>query len=318
MSIATQRLARMMERRTRRSFLGAIGSVGVVGAGGCLLTGDAVSVLSAGSLAVVLEEVGEEFTEETGIQFQGEFHGSNVVMRMIEDRTASPDVAVSADAGLLRDRLYPAHATWDAVFGANEVGITYSPETDLGRRLDGGEPWYEVLRDADQGDLVISDPDLDPLGYRTLQMLELAGRRYDIPGLREAVLAVAHQTPNEAQLLAGVETGARAVAVSYRNMAIDRGLPFVALPAAINFSDPSHAEQYASATYTTDEGRTIRGSPVLYTATVLSSADNPGHGREFVEFLLDAPDALEANGVPVPGSLPAFNGEVPAGIGGVP
>lgn len=305
----------MREQPSRRAVLGLLGGAAVGSLAGCL-GDDPVSVLAAGSLAVAVEEeIGPGFESGAGTTVHGEYHGSNAVVRMIRDQQASPDVAISADVGLLRDRLYDGHATWDVVFGSNEVGLAYNPETTLGQRLDAGEPWYEVLRGADGGEVAISDPNLDPLGYRAVHLLALAEREYDVEGLRETVLDGAYREPAEPQMLAGVETGDRSVAVSYRNMALDRDLPFYELPPELNFSDPAYADRYASVSYTTDEGYTVRGSPTMYNATVLESADNPEAGRAFVQFLLDSPGLLREAGLTVPGSLPRSHGQAPGGLG---
>jgi len=301
----------MTEQCSRRAVLGLVGSAGVAGLAGCL-GGESVSVLAAGSLGTALEErIGPAFADRSGTEVHGEYHGSAVVVRMVRDRQTNPDVAISADAGLLRDRLYPEHATWDVTFGANEVGLAYNPETALGGRLAAGDPWHEVLLAADSGELAISDPDLDPLGYRAVHLLALAERHYGVDGLREAVLADAYLEPTEQRLLAGVETGNRAVAVAYKNMARDRDLPFSELPASLNFSDPAHADRYASVAYTTDDGYTVRGSPTLYSATVLESADSPTAGEAFVQFLLDSPGLLGESGLAVPDVLPRSHGQTP-------
>ena len=94
-------------------------------------------------------------------------------------------------------------------------------------------------------------------------------------------------------------------------MARDRNLPFYELPAALNFSDPAHAERYASVAYTTDDGYTVRGSPTLYSATVLESADDPDAGEAFVQFLLDSPGLLHKSGLAVPAALPRSHGQAP-------
>ena len=303
---------------SRREWLAALGSVPAASLAGCFESENSVSVLAAGSLAVVLEDVvGPSFQERTGIDYRGEYHGANVVMRMILEETKRPDVAISADVGLLRDRLYPEHASWDVTFAANRVGLAYNPDTDLGARLaadDPDEPWHELLGAAGEGAVAISDPNLDPLGYRAVHMLELAEEYYDLEGLREAVLESAYHEPDEPQLLAGIETGDRAIAVSYENMALDHGLPFYELPAELDFSDPTYAERYESVSYTTDDGYTAHGSPMLYNATVLDSVEDADPGQEFVSFLLEESDLLADNGLAVPDRLPKTNGEMPESL----
>ncbi|MFB6093940.1 MAG: extracellular solute-binding protein [Halanaeroarchaeum sp.] len=307
--------------RTRRSVLAAAGSLGAAALAGCTASGARAqtSVLSAGSLAVVFTEtVGPAFEAATPYGFRGEYYGSGAVMRMVTSGQQSPDVVVSADARLLRDALERRPnplATWDVVFASNEIGITYAPGTELGRRLasEGGEPWYEALRDAD-AEIARTDPDLDPLGYRTVMLFELAERYYDEPGLAADLGGNLVVDPSEAHLLAAVETGDRAAAVSYKNMAVDHDLPFLSLPARLNFSSPRYAEYYATATYTMESGTTVRGRPILYNATVPVDAPEETAGERFLSFLLRHPDVLEHNGLTVPAGFPRPHGDVPAEV----
>ncbi|MDZ7687653.1 MAG: extracellular solute-binding protein [Halobacteriales archaeon] len=294
----------------RREFLTAVGGVAGATASGCLGNSGYVSVLSAGSLAVVLDdELGPSFERETGTAYRGEYHGSNTVMRMVEDGQKNPEVVVSADAGLLRDRLYDEHTDWDAVFASNSVGIAYDEGTRVGERLESGDAWYEVLRDADEGEVAISDPELDPLGYRAVQMFELTEEKHGLDGFRDEMLAKVYEEPEEPQLLAGVRSGTRAAAVAYENMAVDHGIPFHELPDDLNFSDPERADDYAEATYTTEDGTTFEGTPVLYNVTVLSDARRSDAGYEFVRYLLENRETLAEAGLSLPDV--SYNGEPP-------
>ncbi|AZQ14399.1 extracellular solute-binding protein [Halorubrum sp. PV6] len=300
-----------MHSRSRRSVLAALSAGGGLGVAGCLGGGDAVSVLAAGSLASVLgDRLGPRFEADTGITFHGAYYGTNAVMRMVTDGRKYPDVVVSADAGLLRDRLYETHTTWDVAFASNAVGIAYAPDTRFGERLGAGTPWYAVVRDADAGDLAISDPDLDPLGYRAVHAFRLAERAHGLDGFADAAVDAAYREPHEPQLLAGVESGKRAAAVVYRNMAADHGLPFRPFPEAYDFSNPAYADRYREVSYTTDEGYTATGAPIVYNATVLGTADSPAAGRRFVRALANAGDALRANGFETE-RFPRTRGAVP-------
>ncbi|MES3517496.1 MAG: extracellular solute-binding protein [Natronomonas sp.] len=304
----------MQRRRSRRSFLTTATGAGVLGVTGCLEGGESVSVLSAGSLAVVLEEaVGRRFEAETGIAVHGEYYGANAVMRMVEDGQKHPDVVVSADDVLLRDRLYDDHTDWDVEFASNSVGLAYAPDTRVDRRLEAGDPWYEVLDSLEEGALAISDPDLDPLGYRAIHAFRLAEMEHDLDSFAERTVGSAYHEPEEPQLLAGVEAGNRAVAVSYHNMAVDHGLPFYEFPDAYNFSKPGYAESYGRVSYTTADGYTATGMPIVYNATVLADAEEPESGVEFVRFLSENPNILRENGLRVEG-FPRKHGDIPEGV----
>ena len=302
---------------TRRAVIATVGSLAGGGVAGCLgETGSSVSVLSAGSLAQTFEaHVGPAFEDETGIAVHGEYYGANAVMRMVEDRTKHPDVIVSADATLLRDRLYGEVTDWDVEFASNSLGIGYNRKTTVGQRLENGVPWYEVAPETDDGDLAIGDPNLDPLGYRAVQAFELAETEHGLDGFRAELMQLVYEEPEEPQILAGVESGSRAAAIVYRNMALDHEIPFIEFPDAYNFANPDLAEQYATAEFTTDEeGYTAEGRPILYNATVHDGADERGAGEQLVQFLVDNPDVLVDAGLTVGESFPRPEGNVPEAI----
>ncbi|MEF8976127.1 MAG: extracellular solute-binding protein [Halapricum sp.] len=306
----------MRKQWGRRDFLGLFGGGCLLGTAGCLGSGESVTVLSAGSLASTFEDhVGPAFESETEISVRGEYFGSNAVMRMIEDGTKHPDVVVSADATLLRNRLVGEYTDWDVEFATNVLGIGYNPDTMFGAGLDAGEPWYELLVETEQGAVAVSDPDLDPLGYRAWQAFELAEREHGIDGFREAAWDLVYQEPEEPQMLAGVESGSRAGAVIYGNMAVDHDVPFEPFPAAYNFADPALSDHYATAEYVLEEGNTaVEGRPILYNATVLDQADAPEAGCRLIEFLADNPGVLDEAGLAAAESLPRVNGTPPEGF----
>mgnify|MGYP002277140253 CR=1 FL=1 len=307
----------MQRQRPRRAVLKSITGGAAIGLAGCLGSESSVSVLSAGSLAATFEDhVGPAFESETDITVQGEYFGSNAVMRMVEDGTKHPDVVVSADATLLRDRLVGTHTDWDVEFATNVLGIGYNADTEFGSKMDAGEQeWYDLIRETEQGDVAISNPEQDPLGYRAWQAFGLAEREHGIEGFRSEVWDRVEEVAEEPQVLGGVEGGSRAGAVIYENMARDHDIPFAPFPAAYSFADPSLADHYATAEYTFEDGTTVEGRPILYNATVLDRADAPEHGRRLVEFLANNPDdVLGEAGLATADSLPRAHGALPDGL----
>ena len=299
---------------SRREFLAAAGAAATGALAGCFGGSTDVSVLSAGSLASVFEStVGPAFAEATDYGYRGEFHGSNAVMRMVLNEQKQPDVIVSADASLLRDRLPDELAPWDVEFASNSLVLAYDSDTDTGARLANGDPWYEVLQSTDET-VARSDPDLDPLGYRAVQLFELAEDYYGVEGLRSSLTEKLQVDPKESHLLAGVETGNRAGAFVYKNMAVDHDLPYVELPDELNFSNPTYADVYATASYTTESGTTIEGTPILYNFTVPTTATHPEAGRAFGSFLLSNPELLTENGLVVSEAFPREHGQVPSEV----
>ncbi len=302
---------------SRRVALTTVGGLVGTTLAGCLGSPSrSVGVLAAGSLARTFEDyVGPALEEETGIQVHGEYYGANAVMRMVEDRTKHPDVIVSADATLLRDRLYDEFTDWDVEFATNSVGIGYNEETAFGQGLDDGDSWHELALETEKGDISIGDPNLDPLGYRAVQAFELAENEYDRDGFRDTMMDLVYEEPEEPQMMAGVETGSRAASIVYHNMAVDHNMPFFEFPDEYNFSNVELADQYATVEFTTDEdGYTAEGRPVVYNATVNEEADNPDAGHALIQFLIDESNLLVDAGLTVGDSFPRPEGDVPEEI----
>lgn len=294
---------------TRRAALAGALSLGSAVAG-CVGSGrPTVDVLAAGSLVRPFEDaVSPAFESATGHTVSGEYHGSAALLRLVAAGHRTPDVVVSADARLLRDRIRPA---WDVTFASNALCVAYAPGSEAGRRLAAGEPWYEVLGSVPAAR---TDPALDPLGYRTVQLFQLAESHYGVDGLAATLRDHVRVAAREAHLLAGVERGRYEAAVCYENMVAGRDLPSVDLTAALDFSDPARADRYARASYDPADGPPIPGRPVAYAATVPTAADHSAAGRRFVTFLCERADLLREWGLSVPSRLPAGHGAVPDGM----
>lgn len=302
--------------RSRRAFLASLGSSAVVGTAGCISNADSVRLLSAGSLAHTFEDhIGPAFENDSGVRIHGEYYGANAVMRFVEDRTKHPDVIVSADATLLRDRLYGVFTDWDIEFATNTLGIGYDETTSIGIGIDNGEPWFELALESDEGDISIGDPNLDPLGYRAVQGFELVEKEYGLDGFQARMLELVYREPDEPAMMAGVESGSRAASIVYRNMAIDHDMPFYEFPEDYNFGNRELADHYATVAYTTDEEEyTAVGRPILYNVTVNKEADNPDDGLRLAQFLIDNPSLLSDAGLSVGADLPRPEGAVPEQI----
>jgi len=143
-----------------------------------------------------------------------------------------------------------------------------------------------------------SDPSLDPNGYRTLFVTQLAERYYGRAGLAAQLLAAMpprYMRPKEADLVALVQAGELDYAFSYRSIAITTGLRSVSLPVAVDLSDPALAADYARAsvrlpgrTRSAHDSVALQGAPIVYALTIPEGAPNPVAARAFARFLLSA------------------------------
>jgi molybdate/tungstate transport system substrate-binding protein len=257
-----------------------------------------VTVLYAGSLTRLMDtSIGPAFEHATGITYSGEdgLGGALGLAEAILDGRRAPDVFLPADGAQVNQLLMPPAATfstWFVPFARTAKVLAYSPRSrfrdDFERASSGRIAWFEVLQQPGVR-LGRSDPDLDPGGYTALFSMQLAETFYNLPGLKQRVLGADRnpdQMPPIDVLRRGLETGEIDATLTYRNGVIDRGIPFLELPGEVNLSDPDLADFYATASYTTTNGRTLRGTPLYYTATVLRTAPHPAEGAAFVAFLL--------------------------------
>jgi molybdate/tungstate transport system substrate-binding protein len=267
--------------RSRRAFLQAAGVAGLAGVAGCVgsgfsragggngSAGDApVTILAAGSLQNALSN---GLTSAVDVPVQIEAHGSATVARLVAEGKRDPDIVSVADEALFEGEFSPG---WHAVFASNAVVIAYNPDTAGGARLAeaGPENWYEVLAD-DEVRIGRTDPDRDPLGYRTLFTLDLAARQYDdATNLREKILQRDQIYP-ETGLVSRFESGAIDAAITYRNMAVERDYEYVSLPDRIDLSNPRYENWYSTVSYTLPDGQEIQGGLISYGSTLRTTSD---------------------------------------------
>ncbi|MFB6073014.1 MAG: substrate-binding domain-containing protein [Halobacterium sp.] len=255
----------------RRAFLAAAGAA-VAGTTAATFasrgSGSAASALVAGSLQSVASEIPGASVEA---------HGSVTCRRYVLEDLRDPDALALADPVLFEGIAEPT------LFATNALVLAGREET-LPR------DWRTAVRDGDV-EVGRTDPQQDPLGYRTVLALRLS--EFDA----DAVLDAMPVFP-ETSLLRTLEAGGLDAAFCYRNMAEDHGLAYRDLPDRIDFSDPARADHYASATVEVN-GETVRGAPIRYGAAALTDAGEP-----WVESLVTGEQRLEDAGFSVPASYP--------------
>jgi len=189
------------------------------------------------------------------------------------------DILMSADYMVINNLLIPEHADWNAVFAVNSMVIMYTDQSKYANEIN-EENWYEILvRDGVQ--YGHSEPDMDPCGYRSVLLFQLAEKYYQKEGINQALLDNIPQKnirPKSVELIAMLETGALDYAFEYESVALqhqamDDSFRFVKLPDAINLSSLKYADDYAKATIGlsgAEPGTTIttKGEPIVYSLTM--------------------------------------------------
>lgn len=282
---ATSRAASGVSRRAVLGAGAALGGVGLAGSWSVSGSGsesgtttDPVQALVAGSLLPLVSEVPGASVEA---------HGSVAVSRFVRDGMRDPDVVALADP-----RLFDGIADRPTLFATNALVVATHPDSPHADAV--ADDWANAVQRPSLT-LGRTDPNIDPLGYRTVLAFRLAERL----GITSSTPLDESLVAPETQLMRGLESGAAYDAVvCYRSMAVEHDLPFVDLPPEIDFSDPAHAERYGSVSVTVD-GRRLRGTPIRYGVAGLTE-----RGREWVTDLTSGVERLRDHGFTVPTTYP--------------
>lgn len=256
--------------------------------------GGELVVFNAGSLAYPFRELLAAFAAaHPGVVPLQESSGSLEAARKLTELGKIPDVVGVADYGVIAKLLIPRFTTWYATFASNAMVLAHTVRSAGAVTIDSTNWWRVLLRPEVRWGA--SNPALDPNGYRTLMVFQLAERHYAEPGLGHrlhAALSPRFIRPAEAQLVGLLQAGELDYAWSYRSLARTAGLEWVELPAAVNLSDPAHAEAYRIASVRLPGPRQdgadsveFRGEPIVYALTIPDAAPHPETAQAFVRFV---------------------------------
>jgi molybdate/tungstate transport system substrate-binding protein len=254
--------------------------------------GGPIVVYTAGSLARPIRAALDSFSASTGVRYQLESAGSLETARKLTELGKIPDLIALADEDVFPKLLVPDFVSWYVRFAENRIVLAYSDRSRFASEIDSTN-WYTVLQ-REGIETGRSNPDLDPSGYRTLMVFQLAEQYYNRPGLAASLEAAApprNIRPVEIQLVALLEAGDLDYAWFYESMARASNLQFVQLAPALDLGDTGEAERYGTATVrvagaTAQDSVIMRGAPIRYAFGVPRAAAHPALGAQFAAFLL--------------------------------
>ncbi len=255
------------------------------------LLADTLLIYVAASLTRPIQPVLDTFSARTGIVVQRESGASLEHVRKITELNRVPDLLLLADVEVFPQLLVPRYATWYAEFARNRMVVAYTKRSKHANEIN-RDNWMDILR---RGDVEVgrTDPDLAPVGYRTLIMLKLAEHFYNRPGLAKSLLAAASERnirPNAAELAALLSAGELDYIYDYLSVAESNGFSYVTLPDEINLGDPKRAREYSSVAVrvrgsTRDSQTEFKGQPILYGLSEPLHAPHPAAASRFLAYL---------------------------------
>ncbi len=272
------------------------------------LTGE-ITVFHAGSLSVPFKAIADAFQKEyPGVTVKLSAGGSKGLAQKIitlsQQGQPVPDIYASADYSLINNLIIPNKlANFNILFAKNAIVIAYTDNSKYSNEINENN-WYEILSRSDVR-MGRSDPELDPCGYRSVLVMQLAEKYYKKPGLYKTLEEHPGTVirPKEVDLVADLETGNIDYFWIYESVARQHHFKYITLPEQINLSSIKYADFYktASITLTKPDGSKyiVYGKPIVYGITLLNNAPHKELAEKFLHFILTKGlDILEQNGQP--------------------
>jgi len=255
-----------------------------------------IVIFHAASLARPFSEIEREFEKaHPGVDVVRESSSSRIAIRKVTELQRSADIVATADDYLLRELMFPDSASWCAVFARNRVVIGFTDRSrDAGRITP--DNWYDILLRSDV-QFGYANPDMAPVGYRTLLCWKLAnlyyagrlGRRDLFTELRAACPAQ-NIRPHVNELLPPLESLRLDYVFLYRSVAMQHNLKWIKLPDEIDLGNEKLADRYARVSVDIGgKAKGVRlsqgGRPITYGLTIPKDAPNRTGAVAFLAFL---------------------------------
>lgn len=255
-------------------------------------------VYNAGSLARPLRAALDSFAVRTGARIEQESAGSLETARKLTELHKIPDIVALADYNVFPQLLVPAYTTWYVAFARNRMVLAHTERSRFADEMTSGNWWQILLRPGVETGR--ADPNLDPNGYRTLLVFQLAELHHGQPGLAQRLLAAAparNVRPKEVDLLALLQAGELDYIWSYESVAQAASLPYVRLPEEVDLGSAADSARYAHAEVRvagggTTDSITFRGEPIIYALSIPTEAPHRALAEQFAAWLL-SPDGRQ-------------------------
>ena len=169
--------------------------------------------------------------------------------------------------------------------------VAFTPKSKHANEIN-AKNWTTILQRKDV-EVGRTDPNLAPVGYRTLLMFQLAERYYMKRGLSAALLRNAPERnirPNAAELAALLASGELDYIYDYQSVAESNGFRFIPLPPQIDLGDAARASEYAKVSMSIrgaapGQKLQVAGQPIVYALTVPKDAPHSAAAKRFLDYL---------------------------------
>jgi len=257
-------------------------------------------IFHAGSLSVPFDAMEKAFEAKyPGVDVQRESGGSTKMARLISEVGKPADIMASADYVVINKNLMPKFASWNVRFATNQMVLCYTDKSKFANKIN-SDNWTDILQEKG----VVwghSDPNLDPCGYRSIMVLQLAEKFYKKPGLADALIANRPEKnirPKSVELISLLQSGHMDYAWEYLSVAVQHGLKYITIDNHMNLSDYTLTDFYSQARVKVTgkkPGTFIErvGKSITYGITMLDTAKNPEAAEAFLAYMFDPEGGLK-------------------------
>ncbi|MEW6182434.1 MAG: extracellular solute-binding protein [Bacillota bacterium] len=206
-------------------------------------------------------------------------------------RGEEADVVALADPAVFAELLEPEIVTRYFIFATDRIVIAFDEYSRQQKGVN-HQNWFDALF-ADGVTFARSDENLDPCGYRTLMVWQLAGNFYNRSALCQRLLNCdppAVVMPKSIDLVELIAQGRADFAFVYSSVAVQFGLNHIVLPREIDLSSPAFADRYRLAEVTVDgrqpgEKVLLRGAPIEFAIGIHRQTRHSDLARSFLGFV---------------------------------
>lgn len=261
-------------------------------------------VLHAGALRKPIKEcihILKQIYPELNIEL--DYAGSRVCAKAVSEGRVV-DVIALADYRLFDDMLIPRFVDTSFVFATDQMVLAFD-EFSIDSGIINSENWMDVLTDNEKIRFVRSDHNLDPCGYRTLMLWQLAETYYNKPELGKLLNNSCYKVyPKSLDIAMALLEGKVDYGFSYLSVTKQMNLQYIQFPVEINFSDPRLASYYAKAKVVVEGSYAaleteIVGAPIEFAIAIPKNSNQKEIAQQFIDILTgpQGEKILEENGL---------------------
>jgi molybdate/tungstate transport system substrate-binding protein len=224
---------------------------------------DTVVVFIAASLTNAIRPQLDSFSASTGATILTESGGSMEHLRKMTELHRIPDLVLLADDEVFPKYLAPNYTTWWADFARNRMVVAYTDRSKAAAEI-ADSNWHRIL--TRKGiEVGRADPQIAPVGYRTLALFALSALKYRDADLARRLVENApakNVRANAAELAALLAAGELDYIYEYESVARAQNFRFIVLPPDVT------------------------GRPVTYALSIPAAAAHKAAGERLLEHLL--------------------------------